>query len=222
MSEAVDALTRFLRARLTSPLPGPQAQRRFAPQPLHDGWSPDAAPATARRAAAVILIYPGASGPTIPLTERQHDLPHHPGQISLPGGAIDPGESPETAALRELDEEIGVSADVVEIIGALSPLYVLPSHFVVQPFVAVARAAPRFQPHPKEVAALIDAPLADLRDPANISWATRDRRGLAIDFPYFDVRGSRVWGATAMVLGEFVCLWDAGHAPPDRRARHGG
>lgn len=219
MSEAVDALASFLRTRLRSPLPGPQAQRRFAPQPPHDGWSPDAAPATARRAAAVILISPGASGLTISLTERQHDLPHHPGQISLPGGALDPGESAEAAALRELDEEIGVSPDVVELLGALSPLYVLPSHFVLQPFVAVARTRPRFRPNAREVAALIHAPLRDLRNPASIAWATRERHGLTIDVPFFGVCGARVWGATAMVLGEFVCLWDARHAPPDRRSR---
>lgn len=215
MSEAIDALSTFLRSRLDAPLPGSQAQRRFAPRPVLEGWSPDAEPATARRAAAVILVYPGAAGPTIPLTERRHDLPHHPGQISLPGGALDAGESAEAAALRELHEEIGVPPHAVEIVGALSPLYVMPSHFVLHPFVAVARTTPQFEPHAGEVAALIDAPLARLRDRSAIAWATRDRRGLAIDYPYFDVGGARVWGATAMVLSEFVCLWDAEYAPPE-------
>jgi len=65
------------------------------------GWSPDLTPDTARRAAALILLYPGIDGPSLALTVRRADLPHHPGQVSLPGGALDPGESPLAAALRE-------------------------------------------------------------------------------------------------------------------------
>src|SRR5262245_23149843 len=93
--------TAFLRRRLEHRLPGPEAQRRFAPVPHLDGWAPDDEPAGARRAAALVLLYPGTNGPSIALTERQADLPHHPGQISLPGGALIAGESPRAAALRE-------------------------------------------------------------------------------------------------------------------------
>jgi 8-oxo-dGTP pyrophosphatase MutT (NUDIX family) len=213
---SLDDIAAFLAARLREPLPGPNAQRRFAPVPLPEGWSPDDEPATAQRAAAVVLLYPGVLGPALALTERRADLPHHPGQISLPGGRLMPGESARAAALREADEEIGVPADAVDILGALSPLWIPVSNFILHPFVGVARERPVFAPHPGEVAALVEAPLDRLLDRGTIGWTTRDRRGETIDFPYFNVGGATVWGATAMVLSEFVCLWDADHGPGRR------
>ena len=98
----------LLAGRLTRPLPGAAAQWKFAPTPALKGWEPDKPPATARAAAALILLYPGEHGPSFPLTMRRHDLPHHPGQISLPGGALDPDEEAAAGALREAHEEIGV------------------------------------------------------------------------------------------------------------------
>ncbi len=173
-----------------------------------DGWTPDATPGTARRAAALILLYPGPLGPTIPLTLRHAGLPHHPGQISLPGGAQDPGESSAAAALREAEEEIGVPASHVRLLGPLSTLWIPVSNFVLTPFVAVSHATPLFRPHPAEVASVVDLPLEWLRDRGRIKWARRDRRGTPTDYAYFDVAGHRVWGATAMVLSEFVCLFE--------------
>src|SRR5690242_16728341 len=101
-------LESFLRLRLTRPLPGAVAQWKFAPTPARKGWRPDDTPATARRAAALILLYPGEHGPSFPLTVRRDDLPHHPGQISLPGGGLNPDEDPGAGALRETHEEIGI------------------------------------------------------------------------------------------------------------------
>ncbi len=112
-------LETFLRERLSAPLPGSPAQQRFAPSPWLPNWSPDLTPETARRAAALILLFPGPHGDMVPLTVRHRGLPQHAGQVSLPGGAIDAGESPEAAALREAEEEIGIRADRVRIVGAL-------------------------------------------------------------------------------------------------------
>lgn len=210
---SLDSLAAFLTARLRNPLPGPDAQRRFASIPAPHGWAPDQQPATARRAAALILLYPGPEGVTLPLTVRRTHLPHHPGQISLPGGALAPGESPGQAALRETEEEIGVGANTVRIIGSLSTLWIPQSNFVLSPILATIAAAPDFQPHAGEVEAIVEAPLASLVDRSRLGWATRDRRGLTIDYPYFDVNGSVVWGATAMVLSEFACLFDAAFGP---------
>ena len=201
-------LETFLRARLAAPLPGPAAQRRFAPRPARKGWEPDDQPAGAREAAALILLYPGDEGASFPLTVRHDDLPLHPGQISLPGGGLDPGEHPETAALREAHEEIGVDPGDVRIIGALSPLWVIVSNFVVRPFVGVVDRRPDFRAEPREVAALIETPVRWVRDPARVGWDQRVRHGVRIEFPYFDFEGHRVWGATAMVLGEFAALFE--------------
>jgi 8-oxo-dGTP pyrophosphatase MutT (NUDIX family) len=218
MSEVGDlaSVEAFLVDRLAQPLPGAPAHWRFAPTPALAGWQPDLTPDTARRAAALILIYPGASGPSIALTKRRADLPHHPGQISLPGGALDAGESPQAAALRETEEEIGVDPQAVRIVGALSTLWVVVSNFVVHPFVAVTSDRPTFRPEPREVDQLIEAPLGGLRDPTALHWDEQVRRGVRVYYPHFNVDGHAVWGATAMILGEFACLFDAAHGPPDR------
>jgi len=208
---------RLLRDRLGEPRPGAEAQRRFAPVPHLDGWAPDLRPDHARHAAALVLLFPGPLGPTLPLTRRRADLPQHPGQVSLPGGDIDDGELAEAAALRETHEEIGVSSDGVRLIGALSPLWVPVSNFVVHPFVGIVDHPPVFEPHPGEVDALVEAPLSLLLDTGSLKWTRWDRRGLEVDVPYFDVGGHIVWGATAMILGEFICLFDPDHRPPAPR-----
>jgi 8-oxo-dGTP pyrophosphatase MutT (NUDIX family) len=203
----------FLRRRIAEPLPGVAAQRRFTPSPWLADWSPDRLPDAARHAAALILLYPAAGGLVVPLTVRHRGLPQHAGQISLPGGAIDPGESAEAAALREAEEEIGVAADHVRLLGALSTLWVAVSNFVVHPFVGVTDDPPVFRLHPAEVEALVEAPLAGLRDPARLRWTRREHAGQHVRYPYFDVAGQVVWGATAMMLGEFACLFDAELGP---------
>ena len=90
-------------------LPGVEAQLRMAPQP-RGGWKPGFAPDEARPAAALLLLFPVDTGAVVLLTKRSPDLPHHAGQVSLPGGAVDPGESIEDAALREAEEEVGSGA----------------------------------------------------------------------------------------------------------------
>jgi 8-oxo-dGTP pyrophosphatase MutT (NUDIX family) len=213
-------LEAVLRRALRGPLPGPAAQSRFAPSPVRQGWAPDLLPRTARRAAALLLIHPGPAGPALPLTVRRTDLPHHPGQVSLPGGSIDPGESVEAAALREAQEEIGVAPEAVRLLGRLSTLWIAVSNFVVHPIVGMTDATPGFRPHPGEVAQLIEVPVSDVRDPGRLHWTRRMHETVELDYPYFDLGGQVVWGATAMILGEFACLFDAAHgpAPPGSQA----
>lgn len=200
--ENIAALERRLRERITQPLPGAAAHLRFASRPPRDGWRPDDRPARARRAAALILLYPGPLGVTMPLTVRHSDLPHHPGQVSLPGGRIDVDESAEQAAVRETHEEIGVDARHVRVIGPLSSLWVVVSNHVVQPFVGIADSRPDFILAAREVETLVEVPLRDLHDVANVGSEERVRDGKTVEVPHFDLQGHRVWGATAMILGE--------------------
>jgi 8-oxo-dGTP pyrophosphatase MutT (NUDIX family) len=212
VSDSIGDLERDLRARLAGALPGAEAQRRFAPVPLLEGWSPDHRPDSARPAAAMILIFPGREGPAVPLTVRHPSLPRHAGQVSLPGGAIDPGESPLSAALREAEEEIGVTADRIRVLGPLSTLWIAVSNFVVHPFVGVTDMRPEFRLHANEVSALLEVPVNHLRDRGRLRWAPRVP-GRPGRYPYFDVGNEVVWGATAMMLGEFVSLFDPAHGP---------
>jgi 8-oxo-dGTP pyrophosphatase MutT (NUDIX family) len=213
VNRSLDDLVAHLLRRLRDPLPGPDAQRRFAPLPLIEGWSPEQAPETARRAAGLLLLFPGTTGPAIALTARSASLSTHAGQISLPGGALEPGESAEAAALREAEEEIGLMPDTVRVLTPLSPLWIPISNYVLTPVVGLAVEAPAFRLHEREVDALIEMPIATLLDHAAIRWTHRLRGTTRIDYPYFDVGGRAVWGATAMVLSEFACLFDPRYAP---------
>ena len=195
-----------LRERLAGTLPGLEAQLRFAPSPSREGWRAGHFPEDARVAAALVLIYPTEHGAAIPLTVRSSALTRHAGQISLPGGARDPGETLAEAALRETSEEIGVDPSTVEILGELTPIHVLVSGFTLHPIVGVTHAPPTFVAAPGEVDEILEVSLDDLRDASRIRRGTRIREGVAVEYPYFDLLGHRVWGATAMVLGEFICL----------------
>ncbi len=179
---------------------------RFAPAPLRSGWRAGHYPEDARIAAALLLVYPGEGGPFVPLTVRASGLARHAGQVSLPGGASDPGETLAETALREASEEIGVDPASVRVLGELTPVHVLVSGFTLHPVVGVTDVRPDFVPAPDEVEEIVEVSLARLRDASHIRRGTRVREGAAIEYPYFDLAGHQVWGATAMVLGEFICL----------------
>lgn len=195
-----------LRASLGGTLPGIEAQMRFVPTPTRPGWRIDDYPEGARIAAALLLVYPRDHDVAIPLTVRASGLARHAGQISLPGGATDPGEGLVDAALREASEEIGVDPGTVRVLGELTPVHVLVSGFTLHPIVGVTDTRPGFFAAPGEVEEIVEVSLDDLRDASRIRRGTHVREGVAIEYPYFDLAGHQVWGATAMVLGEFVCL----------------
>ena len=195
-----------LRARLARTLPGVEAQLRFVPNPVRSGWVAGHFPADARSAAALLLLYPSETGVAMPLTVRASGLARHAGQISLPGGATDEGETLAQTALREASEEIGVDPDTVRILGELTPVHVIVSGFTLHPVVGVTDRRPDFQAAPHEVDEILEVSLDDLRDASRIRVGTRMREGMAVEYPYFDLLGHQVWGATAMVLGEFVCV----------------
>lgn len=195
-----------LRNRLARLLPGIEAQMRFAPELLRTAWRTGQFPAESRQAAALLLLYPRDGGAAVALTVRASGLARHPGQISLPGGATDPGETLAQAALREAAEEIGVDPSAVRVLGELTPVHVLVSGFTLHPVVGITDRRPDFVRAPAEVEEILEVSLDDLRDASRIRQGVRMREGVAVEYPYFDLLGHQVWGATAMVLGEFICL----------------
>lgn len=196
----------ILRKSLAKTLPGIEAQMRFAPELLRNAWRTGQLPTESRQAAALLLLYPHETGPAVALTVRASSLARHPGQISLPGGATDPGETLAEAALREASEEIGVDPTSVRILGELTPVQVIVSGFTLHPVVGLTDRRPEFMPAPGEVEEVLEVSLEHLRDASRIRQGTRVREGVAVEYPYFDLLGHQVWGATAMVLGEFICL----------------
>jgi 8-oxo-dGTP pyrophosphatase MutT (NUDIX family) len=195
-----------LRDRLARTLPGIEAQMRFAPDLLRTAWRSGQFPAESRQAAALLLLYPQDTGAAVALTVRSSGLARHAGQISLPGGATDPGETLAQAALREAAEEIGVEPSAVRVLGELTPVHVLVSGFTLHPVVGITDRRPDFVRAPDEVEEILEVSLDHLRDASRIRQGIRMREGVAVEYPYFDLLGHQVWGATAMVLGEFICL----------------
>ena len=160
-------------------------------------------PGTEHRRAAVLMLFgPGEAGAgEVVLLERSADLRSHAGQVAVPGGAIDPGETPEQAALREADEETSLDPTAVRVLGSLPELYLPPSGFAVTPVVAWWE-----RPHelavrdPVEVARVARVPLPELLDPANrFSTELRGFRG-----PGFTAGGLFVWGFTAGLLSRLL------------------
>ena len=202
-----------VRAAMERPLPGPWAQVTMAPRPRSlrpaEGVSP-------RRAGVLLLLYPLDEGPHLVLTVRTPDLNHHSGQISLPGGGWeDQDHSLQETALRETEEELGIDTADVEVLGPLTPLYIPPSNNCVYPFVAITSRRPVFHPDPIEVADLLEVPLSLLIDPATRceeEWVWREA---PLHVPFYAVGEHKVWGATAIILAEFLSLLDheGGEAP---------
>ena len=158
-----------------------------------------------RLAAVLLLLYPDAGDLRLPLTVRSDRLPSHRGEVSLPGGAIDPGEDgPISAALREAHEELGVPPDAVTVWGTLSPLYIPPSNFRITPVVGMIDHAPALRPNDAEVSAAITVTVRELLDPALVVEEQWTLRGAEVRVPFFAIAGHKVWGATAIVLSEFV------------------
>ena len=194
-----------MRAALAESLPGPEAHVARAPRPRR-GWRAGHWPEDSRRAAGLLLLYPKAEQPCVVLTVRAGALPQHAGQVALPGGTVEPSETVEQAALREAAEEIALDPTQVRILGTLTPLHIPVSAFVLHPVAGVADSRPRFRPAHTEVARILEVTLEELVDDCRLHRETRWREEQEYEIPYFELGGERIWGATAMVLAEFLYL----------------
>lgn len=151
-----------------------------------------------------MLLYEKERQTHVVLTRRRDDLQAHAGQVSLPGGRQEPRETLEETALRETREEVGVPPAAITILGQLTPLYIFPSDFEVHPFVGWHQGVPAFRPQPAEVAEIIETPLAALFDEQTRREEMWEWRDNPLHVPFYQIGEHKVWGATAMMLSDFV------------------
>lgn len=150
------------------------------------------------RAAAVLVGIAPAQG--VWLTRRSAHLVHHAGQVALPGGTLDPTDaSPEAAALREAEEEIGLDPALVEVLGRLDD-FSTGTGFHITPVTALIHGTPRFRMAPDEVVAVFPLGLEQLLDPGLPEWRRGTWHGGTRDFPVWPHPDHVIWGATAWIL----------------------
>ncbi len=196
-----------LRRALALPRPGRPAHVRLSPRPRPGDVFPLPPEMHPKEAGVLILLFPAQNDLSFFLTRRTDTVENHKGQISLPGGAQETGESLAQTAVRETCEELNLDWASVEMIGeALTPVYIPVSGFRVTAFVAYTATRPAVTPEPGEVVEIIDAPLERLLDEDAVGEEEWEIRGHRTIVPLFNLNGHKVWGATAMMLSEFAEL----------------
>ncbi len=172
-----------------------------SPRPL---TRPADKPGSPRIGAVLLVLYEKFSAPHILLIRRHADLKYHPGQISFPGGRQEPGEQLLDTALRETMEEVGLQRDTLQVLGTLAPVYISPSDFMVHPFVAWHEGQPALKREESEVAEIFETPLGLFLDPSMGCTEIRIMNNMELNVPFYRLGKDTVWGATAMILGEFL------------------
>jgi len=196
----------LLEKRLSEPLPGIEAQFKMASRfrlPI-DMEQFDLS--KARKGAVLILLYPFEEKINTVLTLRPSYEGVHSGQVSFPGGKLDPDdESLAAAALREAEEEVGLNRNEITIIGKLSNLYIPPSNFLVSPFIGKTDKRPLLLRNEREVEKIIEIPITHFLDETiKGKKMITPYQNISFEAPFYDVEGYAVWGATAMMLSEMM------------------
>lgn len=199
----IKCLKEGLKRQLLLQLPGIEAQNLMAPikRPSPDLYINN----YPQRGAVLVLLYPQNNVfQTVTMLRSDYNGPHS-GQISFPGGKHEEAdENFEKTALREAKEELGIDIDRIEILGAMTELYIPISNFIVYPFLGIMDEAPDFSPDPVEVQKVIEIGLHKLLDETHVKRKPImiSLIGKEIETPYFDLEGQTIWGATAMILSE--------------------
>jgi 8-oxo-dGTP pyrophosphatase MutT (NUDIX family) len=174
-------------------------------------------PVRARRAAVLVLLHPSTDGEAhVLLTERVDRGGHHSGEVSFPGGRVEPADTDLVAtALREATEEVGLDpvAAGLRVLGSWPSLWIPVSDYEVTPILAVADRLPPLVPQPTEVARILSAPVRLFLPGAELLRVEREVRGMRLRYAAYPVDGLVVWGMTARVLGSLGAVLAGGQQP---------
>ena len=221
-SEDGRGAARLLRSVLAEPLPDwREVYGSFSPVDLETGERRGRVPppgADSRRAAVLVPIISEPDGLHLIYTVRKDDLQDHAGQISFPGGSMDPADgSLLETALREAEEEIDLARDLVEVVGELEEMYIPPSNFRVSPFVGLLPAEAELVIAPDEVEEIFTVPLDELLLPGTFQKVLWSRDGREYEVPIFAVGEPvrEIWGATAAITAALLARlgWDRHRRP---------
>jgi len=201
-------LENAIQFHLDSPLPGHDAHAKMLP-PSSEAKHYEI-PEEHKEAAVLLALFQKKSDWHIIYMKRSTRVPEdkHSGQISFPGGKYEEDDdSLEHCAIRETVEELGIRADTIKILGALSPIFVYVSGFVVYPYLAVLKSLPEYDLQESEVEQVYEVPLSYIIKQDSISVKDIHIRNTKIkDVPYIDIEGETLWGATAMITSELTYI----------------
>ncbi|MFY0654762.1 MAG: CoA pyrophosphatase [Cyclobacteriaceae bacterium] len=203
-----EQLVSGLKSELEKPLPGMEGQIKMAPTPINNTRFNFDHLEDVKLSGVMILLYPENGSVYFPLMQRNKYPGVHSGQISLPGGKkeVHDVDLVQTAK-RETREEIGVPEDEITVVGHLTELYIQASNFKVLPSVGFVQKKPLFVEDSREVVKLFEVDLKDLLNPEiKFSRQMKVKKDLELNIPYYDIQDQMVWGATAMILSEFVTV----------------
>ena len=207
-----------LRDTLAGPLPGAAAHRTALPVGGGHREVPPGAKLT--QAAVLLALHPDATGERVvfPLVRRPESMLRHAGQVGLPGGARDEGEDATACALREAWEEVGIEPATVGIVGRLTPIIIPLSLYHVDTIVGWIPERPTLRAQEAEVLRIIHGDPDRLAQEGTTRWVVHERAGEVMKFPAYLVDDEIVWGATALILAEFLSLWRRirGFPPPPK------
>lgn len=192
---------------LAKELPGTSAHAKMTPNGRIDTESYLLSTSKdVRTSAVMIVLFPDQDVLKMVLIKRPSYDGVHSGQISFPGGKTEETDTDYIyTALRETEEEVGITGDTIQLLGSLSRIYIPPSNFLVYPFVGYCAHPPRFRLDQKEVEKIILPPVDILLNNEIIkqgSFKAGGPNGWQINAPYFEVENERIWGATAAILSE--------------------
>ncbi|MFA7308846.1 MAG: CoA pyrophosphatase [Patescibacteria group bacterium] len=204
----LDRIQQIYKALTKTTLPGRSAQLIMAPRYPWQEQAENIDITELTAAGVMVLLYPKNNVPHIAFTVRAENIGTHSGEVSLPGGKTE-SEDQKLAdtALRETSEELGINPQDITIIGALTPVPTLVSHFFVHPFVGAMKTTPTFTPNTNEVAQVLEIPLDVLQkttvEHMSVSLSINGEAQEMIA-PYFEFEGNKIWGITAMIVNEFL------------------